>query len=111
MKNLLTIVVCFVLIFIFIGLMPVHGEEQVYDSVLRLHVLANSDSDEDQALKLCVRDAILEAATPMLKGCTTQAEAIARLEAGREVLLEGAREVTRTEGEGESVELIFGTEK
>ena len=28
--------------------------------MLRLHILANSDSDEDQALKLKVRDAILE---------------------------------------------------
>jgi stage II sporulation protein R len=30
-------------------------------SVIRLHVIANSDSNEDQALKLRVRDAILEA--------------------------------------------------
>ena len=29
-------------------------------SVLRLHILANSDSDADQALKLAVRDKILE---------------------------------------------------
>lgn len=32
----------------------------VRDSVLRLHILANSDSDEDQDLKLAVRDRILE---------------------------------------------------
>jgi stage II sporulation protein R len=34
--------------------------EHITDNVLRLHILANSDSDEDQALKLLVRDAILE---------------------------------------------------
>ena len=34
--------------------------EAISDQVLRLHILANSDSDEDQALKLKVRDAILE---------------------------------------------------
>ena len=28
----------------------------IEDSVLRLHIVANSDSDEDQALKLKVRD-------------------------------------------------------
>ena len=33
---------------------------QIRESVLRLHVLANSDSDADQALKLQVRDAVLE---------------------------------------------------
>lgn len=31
----------------------------ISDNVLRLHILANSDSEEDQALKLKVRDAIL----------------------------------------------------
>ena len=33
--------------------------EDISDSVLRFHILANSDSEEDQALKLKVRDAIL----------------------------------------------------
>ena len=32
---------------------------QVRSDTLRLHILANSDSEEDQALKLAVRDAIL----------------------------------------------------
>ena len=32
---------------------------EVRDEVLRLHILANSDSDEDQALKLKVRDRVL----------------------------------------------------
>lgn len=34
--------------------------DQLRHSVLRLHILANSDSEEDQALKLKVRDHILE---------------------------------------------------
>lgn len=34
--------------------------EAISDQVLRLHILANSDSEEDQQLKLKVRDAILE---------------------------------------------------
>ena len=53
-----TVVLCSLLLLI--GILPVHGEEKVYDTVVRLHVLANSDSEEDQALKLKVRDAILE---------------------------------------------------
>ena len=39
--------------------LPVNGEEAIYDKILRLHVLANSDSDTDQSLKLEVRDAVL----------------------------------------------------
>ena len=38
----------------------------VREEVLRLHILANSDSQEDQALKLQVRDAILEELGPEL---------------------------------------------
>ena len=34
-------------------------QASIADKILRLHVLANSDSDQDQALKLEVRDAIL----------------------------------------------------
>ena len=35
------------------------AQAQLADHVIRLHVLANSDSQEDQALKLQVRDAVL----------------------------------------------------
>ena len=94
-----------------VGLLPIHGEAQIYSTAVRLHVIADSDGASDQALKLKVRDAILSVATPMLEGCTMQTEAVSRLEAGKEALLEAAREVTRTEGAGESVELIFGTEE
>ena len=45
------------------------------DKVLRLHVLANSDSQADQALKLRVRDAVLERAEGLLAGAGDRAEA------------------------------------
>jgi len=35
------------------------GSADLYDSVIRLHVLANSDGAEDQAAKLLVRDEVL----------------------------------------------------
>ena len=51
------------------------------DKVLRLHVLANSDSQADQALKLQVRDAVLEQAEDLLAGAESRAEAEALLAA------------------------------
>ena len=51
------------------------------DKVLRLHVLANSDSQADQALKLRVRDAVLERAEGLLAGAGDRAEAEALLAA------------------------------
>ena len=50
------------------------------DQVIRLHVLANSDSAEDQALKLQVRDRILERAQELYPERATLAEARAALE-------------------------------
>ena len=44
------------------------------ESVLRLHILADSDSAEDQALKLLVRDALLEHAPQLFAGCETLEE-------------------------------------
>ena len=46
--------------------------ESVRNQVLRLHVLANSDSAEDQELKLKVRDAILNAGCDIFNGSTGQ---------------------------------------
>ena len=60
MKKTLAFCVSLLAIVIVLGLMPVHGEAEIYDNVIRLHVLANSDSDEDQAIKLRVRDVVLE---------------------------------------------------
>ena len=80
MKNILSVAACLVFLVIVIGLLPVHGEEEIYDSVVRLHVLANSNSEEDQALKLEVRDAVLERSATILDGCESRGEAIVRIE-------------------------------
>ena len=39
---------------------PTEAEAMIYDDTVRLHILANSDSTEDQNLKIAVRDGILE---------------------------------------------------
>ena len=42
--------------------------EALSDKMIRLHVVANSDSDKDQALKLKVRDAVLSELSDALEG-------------------------------------------
>lgn len=46
------------------------------EAVFRLHVIANSDSSEDQALKLKVRDSLLNYMNDICSNCTTKEEAI-----------------------------------
>lgn len=50
---------------------------RVRADTLRLHVLAASDSEADQALKLQVRDAVLAAAGPLLASSADKAQAMA----------------------------------
>ncbi len=48
--------------------------DDISDRVLRIHILANSNSQEDQNLKLKVRDNILEKTRDKFVGCTTRLE-------------------------------------
>jgi stage II sporulation protein R len=60
------------------GTAAAYAETGLEDKLIRLHVAAASDSGEDQAIKLAVRDEVLSALRPALTGvtCVTQAEGI-----------------------------------
>ena len=59
-RKIFTLLTLTVLCALVLGLFPVSGEEKLYDSVVRLHVLANSDSDHDQQAKIDIKDSVLE---------------------------------------------------
>lgn len=54
--------------------------QSVRDNVVRLHILANSDSAEDQTLKLKVRDAVTAAADGWFDGANGETEALTQIE-------------------------------
>ena len=109
-KKILTLSIVAALLLLVIGLLPVHGEEEIYDKVVRLHVLANSDDEEDQAVKLAVRDAILAVTVPLLQDCTTKEEAIKRLEENRALLTKTAQDVLREANFDDTVHIEMGLE-
>ena len=43
--------------------------EDIVNEIIRFHVIANSDSDEDQSLKLKVRDKVVEFVSSSLRNC------------------------------------------
>ena len=67
-------------VFLASGGLALRAQAQLADRVVRLHVLANSDGEEDQALKLLVRDRVLARATELLTraGDRTEAESLLR---------------------------------
>ena len=66
-------------VFLCSGALALRTQEGLSDKVVRLHVLANSDSEEDQALKLRVRDVVLAHATAILEQSADRREAESRL--------------------------------
>lgn len=98
MKKIITVFCVFVLCIALCEALPIHGEGKIYDSVVRLHVLANSDSDEDQALKLKVRDAILSYTSPLVIDSASREEAIEILSRELESIEAVAREELRANG-------------
>jgi len=62
-----------------VGVWASASESALAGRVLRLHVVANSDSDSDQARKLLVRDAVLAEAARLLDGVSDRRDAEAAL--------------------------------
>lgn len=54
-------------------------QERLADKTVRLHVVANSDSAEDQAQKLMVRDAVLPLISDLTADCTDARQAREKL--------------------------------
>lgn len=84
------------------------SREQVASDVFRLHILANSDSEEDQALKLKVRDAVLEESCGIFSGSLTAEEAAALAERNIDRFTETAERVIAENGYAYSVKCEVG---
>ncbi len=78
------------------------------ENLIRLHVIANSDSPFDQKLKLQVRDAILQVAHEVFAGAQTKQEALQRLIRNRERFLVPAQATVISAGKNYPVRLEVG---
>jgi stage II sporulation protein R len=82
----------------------------IADNVLRLHVLANSNMDVDQALKLHVRDGVLDVMRGFLTGDENKADVIALIEKNMDIIAARAREVITEHGLEFDVNIYFSYE-
>lgn len=73
--------------------------------VIRLHVLANSDSEEDQALKLEVRDRVLETTSALLTGETESQAAAVLLNQHLDDIAQTAAQEISAQGHDDRVEV------
>ena len=69
---------------LFVAVLPTEKEGAIYEDTLRLHILANSDTREDQELKLKIRDKLLKKYSEQLSPLGSKDAAIGRILAIRE---------------------------
>lgn len=113
MRKTLKIAVCigFVLTVLlsFTGFAALTSEcEQISEQVLRLHILANSDSEADQTLKLAVRDRILQESQTLFTDAHDKGDAVAQAQACLPQLRAAALDEIQTQGYDYDVEVSLG---
>lgn len=75
-----------------------YDSEGVGGKVVRFHVLANSDSEADQTLKLAVRDRVLQEYGDLLETCTSKEETLAALKNAQQEISETAEAEVLAQG-------------
>lgn len=109
-KRLFILLLTTALLIGLLTILPVHSESEIYERVLRLHVIANSDSQEDQSLKLLVRDAILDESQKLLADADTQEQAKAIIEQNVDKLRLVAERTVQKNGYSYPISIEFNKE-
>lgn len=110
MKKILTMALSLLTAALLMGAMPTEADAEIYSDTLRLHILAASDAEEDQALKLLVRDAILAEYSAALSGEAGLDAALAEAEALLCDIKATAERCIKENGYDYSVEVSLGEE-
>ncbi len=90
---------------------PVRGEGEIYRDVLRLRVVAASDSEADQADKLAVRDAVLDLLGEVIGECSGREEAEKAAGAMAGEIAAAASDCLRERGTEAEVRVSFDWER
>ena len=80
----------------------------ISDNVFRLHVIAASDSDEDQSLKYIVRDSVLQYVNEITKNLKSKDQIIEAVSNNTEEIKKIAEETIKSNGYNYSVEIDVG---
>lgn len=101
-------------VFFALGTALERQQQDLSDQILRLHVVANSDREEDQDLKLQVRDAVLKEADRILDGVDSRDRALEKLRNNLDRLETAAEQTLAVQGSRQEVAVsldreLFGT--
>lgn len=102
---LLSAAVSFLLVLIAFITLPNEREGRVVncDEILRLRVVANSDSAFDKEQKLAVRDGVMPVVEELVRNCKSKKEAKSALLLGADLLEKKASDILRSRGDNKDV--------
>lgn len=105
MKLLIKALCCGIIISCLLSLIGFSGAcEDIQSKVFRLHIIANSDSEEDQELKLKVRDALTKYTDQLFSDCHSKEEAIAAAEKNLQKIQNYAQKIVRQNNSHDTVQ-------
>ena len=110
MKKLLALCLGIVIFSLAVLCLPTAEDKEIYNGMLRLHVLADSDDEEDQARKLAVRDAVLGVLEERMLDCRDLSQAERAVQEGEEEILSVCRETLLALGCEDTVTLSLERE-
>ena len=111
MKKLIRLVLCLVLIGAVLIVVNLYQDRQTLkDNLIRLHVVANSDSGEDQCIKLQVKDAIVSYLQPIMEQFPTKEEAMEYIRSNLSVIQDLSNQVLEKLGVKERAQVTLESE-
>lgn len=93
----LALALCMAFLFAYMAWVSL-SQQTLADGLLRLHVIANSDSVQDQQVKLLVRDRVLEVTEPLLAEADDQDEVRRILSEHLQQITDAAQQVLTDQG-------------
>ena len=114
-KNKTDILISFIFAFVIALVLAANSyaqrvTENITQSVVRFHVLANSDSEHDQSIKLKVRDSVLEAIGEKVVLCSDREAAEKFLSENKELIKDVAEKTVKENGESYMVSVELSDE-
>lgn len=88
----------------------VYDYDSVKDELIRFHVIANSDSEEDQELKLKVRDEVIKYLEPLLKNSKSIEESRKIIKQNNKKVINIAKKVVKDNGYSYNVQTELSRE-
>lgn len=111
-KNLKMVIILTFLLFLYTSICAISYAQNISidiaNSVFRLHVIANSDSQEDQDLKYKVRDNLLNYMNSICKNCESKEKAISIVETNKTTFEQIAMDTIKEQGYSYPVKINIG---